>query len=39
MGGGSQLYTNQTICTFLMLKGFSTSLCGPPKDYPTPCSS
>ncbi|WP_429195268.1 transposase, partial [Aeromonas veronii] len=25
--GRSQLYTDQTICTFLMLRGFSTSLC------------
>ncbi len=37
--GRSQLYTDQTISTFLMLKGFSTSLCGPLRDYSTPCSS
>ncbi len=37
--GRSQFNTDQTICTFLMLKGFLTSLCAPLRDYSTLCSN
>ena len=37
--GRSQLYTDQTICTFLMLKGIFNLTLRAPRDYSTPCSS
>ena len=36
--GRSQLYTDQTICIFLMLKGCSASLFTQLRGYSTPCS-
>lgn len=37
--GRSLLYTDQTICTSLMLKGIFNLTLRPPRDYSTPCSS
>ena len=37
--GRNQLYTDQTICTFLMLQGFFNLSLRATQDYSTPCSS